>query len=250
MSAIAYNLVRLCDIKGRPEYENVRVLLIVGRTSTVTNNGDHMHAQSVLIAEPTLAVWQEVSPTLKYWLPDTQFDFCTTANEALNRVADPAYDLVISSAHFAECENFFLLNSLKCLSVPLVITSARSTIALSRRALEMGAFGLIRLPVDPKQAMQTILLATWVSDILRRIAAYRDSLTCYRVRLAACPADPELEELMVRCNVVFETTYDNCKQTMTKLEKSVQHLARTAVALEREARLHAQTQLGELEVAR
>jgi len=209
-----------------------------------------MYAQSVLVVEPNLAVWQELSPTLSNWLPDKQFDLCITPDEALDRVADPAYDLVISSARFAESENFFLLNALKCLSVPLVITSARSMIASSRRALAVGAFGLIRLPVDPKQAVQTILLATWVSDILRRITAYRDSLTYHRVCLDECPADPELEELVGRCNVVFETNHDTCRHTIMKIEKSVQHLARTAVALEREARLHAQTQLCELEVTR
>ena len=206
-----------------------------------------MYAQSVLIAEPTLVVWHELAPTLSNWLPNTQVRFCTTADEALDRVADPVYDLVISSARFTESENYFLLNGLKCLSVPLVITSARCTIASSRRALAEGAFGLIRLPVDPKQAMQTIILATWVSDILRRISAYRESLTKYRVR-DECPADQELEELMERCNVVLETNHETCETTIMKIEKSVQQLARTAAALKSEARLHAQTQLRELEV--
>jgi CheY-like chemotaxis protein len=209
-----------------------------------------MYAQSALIAEPDVAVWQELSPTLSTWLPDKRFDFCTTPHEALDRVADPAYDLVISSARLAESENFFLVKGLKCLSVPLVLTSGRSTVASSRRALEVGAFGLIRLPLDPKQAVQTILLATWVSDIFRRITAHRDSLTYYRVCLDGCPADPELEEIIERCDVVFETTYDTCKNTIMKIEKGVQHLARTAIALETEARLLAQAQLRELEVRR
>jgi hypothetical protein len=59
-----------------------------------------------------------------------------------------------------------------------------------------------------------------------------------------------LETLLERCNVIFETTYDSCQKTIRNLENSVQHLVRTVVALESEARVHAYAQLCELDAAR
>ena len=209
-----------------------------------------MHGQSLLVADPNPDLWRELSPPLFTWLPNKRLDFCTTYDEALDRVADPSYDVVISSTTFAESDNFFLLKSLTRLSVPLIITTARSTIASSRRALKEGAFGVIRLPVDAKLAPQTVVLATWLSDILRRITDYRDNLQDHRARLERCPQDFELEALIERCNVIFETTHDACQKTIRNLEKSVQHLVRTAVALESEARVHAYAQLCELEVGK
>jgi DNA-binding NarL/FixJ family response regulator len=166
-----------------------------------------MDAQSILIADPDPALWHELSPPLGSWLPNKRLDFCTTRREALDRVVDPFYDVVISSASFAEAHNFCLVKSLKCLSVPLIITTMRSTVSSSRRALKEGAFGLICSPVDAKLAPQTVVLATWVSDILRRITAYRESMHSYRAHLDRFPPDAELETLLERCNVIFETTY-------------------------------------------
>ena len=213
-------------------------------------HGDSMYAESVLIADPDPSLWQELSPSLFSWLPNKQVDFCTTRDDALDRVADPSCDMVISSARFAASQDFFLLKSLKCLSVPLVITTGRSTVSSSRLALQEGAFGVIRLPLDAKLASQTVILAIWVSDILRRITAYRDRLQHLHAHFGECPQDPELEALIVQCNAVFETTYDTCQKTITSIEKSVLHLIRTAIALGTEARVHAYAQLRELEAAK
>src|SRR5262249_28475602 len=140
------------------------------------HHGGSMDAQSVLIADPNPALWQELSHALSLWLPDGQFGCCATRDEALDRVVNPAYfyDVVISIAGFAESEHGFLLNGLKCLSVPLVFTTGVSTLAASRRLLEAGAFGLIRLPVDAKRAAKTLFMATRLKDVRRRTTLYHD----------------------------------------------------------------------------
>jgi len=61
-----------------------------------------MDAQSVLIADPDPALWQELSPALCSWLPNKRLDCCTTHREALDRVVDPLYDVVISSGEIVE----------------------------------------------------------------------------------------------------------------------------------------------------
>ena len=209
-----------------------------------------MYAQSVLIADPDKRSWHELPRALSDWLPEKQFSFCTRRDEALDRVANPAYlfDAVISSAGFAESEHFFLLNGLKCLSVPLVITSDTSTLAACRRVLGMGAFGLIRLPVDGKQAADTLMLATGLTDIYRRTTVYHDLLHRYRERLDTCPQDPELAEVLRTCEVVLESTYDMWRDTILHMEQSVRRLALGAVALQDEARIKAYAQLLELEL--
>lgn len=219
------------------------------RSDSSSHHGDSMDAQSVLIADPDPALWQELCPALYSWLPNKRLDCCTTHREALDRVVDPLYDVVISSASFAESENFFLLKSLRYLSVPLIISTMRSTVTSSRRALKEGAFGIIRSPVDAKLAPQTVVLATWFCDILRQITAYRDSMRYYCARLEEFPPDTELEVLIARCNVIFETTRDSCQRTIRNLENSMQHLIRSAIALESEARVHAYAQLCELDAA-
>jgi len=214
--------------------------------------GDSMYAQSVLIADPDARSWQELPRALNRWIPEKQFSFCTRRDEALDRVANPAslFDVVISSAGFAESEHCFLLNGLKCLSMPLVITAGTSTLAASRRVLGMGAFGLIRLPVDGKRAATTLTLATQVKDIQRRTTVYHDLLNSYRERLAACPREPELEEVLQRCQVVFEHTYDMWRDTILHLEQSLRRLALGVVALQEEARVQAYAQLLELAVTK
>jgi len=144
----------------------------------------------------------------------------------------------------------FLLNGLKCLAVPFVITAGITTLASSRRVLEEGAFGLIRLPVDGKRASQTLSLATEVKDILRRTTVYRDMLNDYHERLDACPRDPELEKVVRRSNVIFQSTYDMWKETTVHIEQSVERLDRAAVVLQDEARLQAYAQLCELDTKR
>ena len=209
-----------------------------------------MNAQSLLIADTGPAAWQELSPALTTWLPKHRIDYCSSHQEVLDRAADPSYDVVIAGVQFVELQDFFLLKSLKCLSVPLVITTVRTTVSLSRRALAYGAFGVVRLPVDFTLALQTVILATWVSDILRRITSYRSSLKYYRMRLDGCRPDAELEDLMARCNVVFETTHETCEKTIVRMERSMQQLVRTAVSMETESRLNAYVQLREFEATK
>ena len=209
-----------------------------------------MYAQSVLIADPDKRSWHELPRALSKWVPEKQFSFCTRRDEALDRVANPAYlfDVVISSAGFAESEHGFLLNGLKCLSVPLVITSGDSTLAACRRILGMGAFGIICLPVDGKRAADTLMLAARLTDINRRTTVYYDLLQYYRERLDACPQDPELEEVLRSCEVVLENTYDMWRDTIVHMEQSLRRLALGAVALQDEARIMAYAQLIELEL--
>ena len=90
-----------------------------------------MYAQSVLIADPNPAVWQALSQTLSRGAPHRQFGFCASSDEALDRIDHPAsrYDVVISSAGFAEAEKCFLLNGVKGLCRPLVITGQAATLA-------------------------------------------------------------------------------------------------------------------------
>src|SRR5689334_10106242 len=185
-----------------------------------------MYAQSVLIADPNPAVWQELSQTLSRWPPHKQFGFCTSCEEALDRVDNPAspYGVVISSAGFAESQNCFLLTGLKCLSVPLVITGGVDTLTSSRRVLNHGAFGLIRLPIDGNRASHTLLWATELKEILSRATAYRDMLRNYPGRLDGCPQDPQLAEVLLRSHVIFERTCDLWKETIIHIEQSVQRL--------------------------
>ena len=209
-----------------------------------------MYAQSVLIADPDQRSWDELPRAVSRWLPEKQFSFCTRRDEALDRVANPDYlcDVVVSSAGFAESEHCFLLNGLKCLSVPLVITAGTSTLAASRRVLGMGAFGLIRLPVDGQRAAATLTLATQVMDIRRRTSVYHDLLSGYRERLDACPQDPELEDVLQACQVALENTYEMWSSTITHLEQSLRRLAYGVLALQEQARLQAYAQLLELAV--
>jgi DNA-binding NtrC family response regulator len=209
-----------------------------------------MYPQSVLIADPDQRSWHELPRALSSWVPEQQFGFCAKREEALDRVANSANfcDVVISSAGFAESDNFFFLNALKCLSVPLVITAGASMLAASRRVLGMGAFGLIRLPVDGKRAAATLGLATELKDIQRRTTVYCDLLKQYRERLDACPRDGELEDLLRSCKVVLESTYERWKDSVTHIEQSMRRLAFAAVDLQDEARCQAYAQLCELEV--
>lgn len=211
-----------------------------------------MGAQSVLIADPDKRSWRDLPRALSRWLPEKQFGCCGTCDEALDRVANPAYfyDVVISSAGFAESEHCFLLNGLKCLSVPLVITTGDSTLAASRRVLERGAFGLIRLPVDGQRAAKTLTLAIGLKDLLRRKTVYQGLLKNYHERLDASPQDYELEEVLRQCHVILESTYDMWRETISRIEQSVQRLARAAMTLEDEARLQAFAQLCELEITK
>lgn len=211
-----------------------------------------MYAQSVLIADSDTRSWHDLPRALSNWRPENQFSFCKRRDEALDQVADPAslFDVVISSAGFAESEHFFLLNGLKCLSVPLVIIGGTSTIAATRRVLAMGAFGLIRLPVDGKRAATTLSLASQVTDIQRRTTVYQDLLNSYRERLAACPRDPELEDVLQTCQVALEHTYDMWKSTILHLEQSLRRLAYGVVALQEQARIQAYAQLLELAVTK
>ena len=211
-----------------------------------------MYPHSVLIADPDQRSWHELPRALRSWLPEKQFGYCARRDEALDRVANPPYsfDVVISSPALAESENFFLLNGLKCLSVPLVVTAGTSTQAASRRVLEMGAFGLIRLPVDGKRAATTLTLATGLKTIHRRTTVYYDLLTKYRERLGACPRDAELEDILRTCKVALESTYDRWKVSITHIEQSLRRLALAAVDLQDEARYQAYAQLCELELRR
>ncbi|HEU4684346.1 MAG TPA: hypothetical protein VFS39_07580 [Nitrospira sp.] len=208
-----------------------------------------MDAQSVLIADLDMAVWHELPRTLAGRLPVDRFDYCSSREDALDRIEDPAYTFVISGALFAAREDFVFLDRLNQLSVPLVVAARPSTVAASRRALERGALDLITLPIEPNEAFQTIRLATWISDILHQISAAQEKVKQYDQRLSFCPPDPELEALLFRCDVVLETSRDACRETALHIRQSVEHLAKAVIALQREARTHAFAQLRRLEAA-
>src|SRR5215813_14120536 len=109
---------------------------------------------------------------------DLDVEVCSSHQTAVRKLLASTYQVIISSAHLAELDDFFLLQHIWALSagVPVVITAATGEKVCARRVLEQGAFDLISTPVEHAQTISTIRLALWDNRLNALIAFQNNAL--------------------------------------------------------------------------
>jgi DNA-binding NtrC family response regulator len=89
------------------------------------------------------------------------FDVCTSRDEAIRRLLDCPYQVIISGVYLAELNDFLLIKQKHAHQryTPLVVTANASETDSASRALRRGAFDVITNPLDPLEARTTIQVA-------------------------------------------------------------------------------------------
>jgi DNA-binding NtrC family response regulator len=171
----------------------------------------------VLIAEGNFYAIESLVQTFGDRRLDVDYDVCTTHNQAVLKLfrSPPPYQLVISSVHLAEIDDFFLLKHNQNLQpfVPFVVTSGASDTKSSRRALEEGAFDFIPTPLDHEQTVSAIRLALWHSKLKALIASRDQAKERYRQHIDNYPGD--------RMGKAFRTILRSIEQSISAHEWTI-----------------------------
>jgi DNA-binding NtrC family response regulator len=172
----------------------------------------------ILIAESNLATVESLVHTIDDSRVDLNYDVCTSRQSAVIKLfRSPApYNVIISSVHLAEMDDFLLLKHNRALQpfVPFVVTNRVSEAESSRRALEEGAFDVISLPPKYEQVVSTIRLALWQSKLMTLITCKERALEKYRDHIAAYPSGNQMDE-------AFKRTLSSIQQSIFSYQQSI-----------------------------
>jgi DNA-binding NtrC family response regulator len=178
----------------------------------------------ILIAEKNFSTFESLIDTLKISRLHFDFDVCTSRDHALRKLLGPPYQLIISGAHLAEMDDFFLLKHAQTPETftPFVVTAGALEKESARRVLAKGAFDLIISPFKHEQAARTIRLALWHNKLKGLIARREKAVAQYREHMAAYPDDKtQMEESFNRTLSAFEATISSIEQTILRLDESM-----------------------------
>lgn len=196
----------------------------------------------LLIAERNFSTVEPLLRTVSDSRLDVDFEVCTTHLHAIRKLSAFPYQLIISSAHLAEMDDFLLLKRTQALetAVPLVVTANASERESARRVLRQGAFDLIAAPVDHEQAVRTIRLALWQGRLTRLIARKEKAVDKYHQHLAEYPTGRRnLEESFNKALAAFEKTIASVEGTILRIEESTVCLSDFATKVEHYVRKRA-----------
>jgi len=205
----------------------------------------------ILIAENNTATVDSLIQNIQNSWLDLDCDVCTSHDGAVIKLfrSPPPYQLVISSVHLAEMDDFLLIKHNRFLqpNVPFVITTETAELKSSRRALEIGAFDLIATPLEPKQTVETIRLALWHSKFKALIASRNKMLEKYCQHITDCPRDWKESEPFQRALSSLERTISFTEQTLQRIEESMVHFSNFATNAAYYARKRASERLDGLQ---
>jgi CheY-like chemotaxis protein len=83
---------------------------------------------------------------------------CTSASEALERLAQGGFDLVLSDVNMPKCGGIELLQMIRKLhpSLPVIVMTGRPSADVERRAVEHGASSYLVKPIMPANLRSAI----------------------------------------------------------------------------------------------
>ena len=165
----------------------------------------------------------------------------TSLRDAVRKLVGSPYQLIISGAHLAEMDDFFLVKRTQALEpfVPLVVTASAAEKASACRVLEQGAFDLITSPIDHEQTVNTIRRALWQHRFKALIASREQALEEYRQAIANYPDDRKSDEAFHRALSVVEKTVFSVERSFQRIEESIALLSDFATKVEYQARKRA-----------
>jgi DNA-binding NtrC family response regulator len=165
--------------------------------------------QRILIADKDFSTLESLTNTFRDRRLDIDFHLCTSHNSAGLKLFRSSYDLIISAAHLAEIDNFYLLRHNQTLQphVPLLVTAGASDKEAARRVLIRGAFDVITTPLDHEQTVTTIRLGLWHNQLMTLISCREKAVEKYRQHLLACPYRQEMDAIFL--------------ETLSAIEKSI-----------------------------
>ena len=83
---------------------------------------------------------------------------CTSASEALERLGQQKFDLVISDVNMPKCGGLELLQMIRKLhpEIPVIVMTGRPSAEVERKATERGAFRFLVKPIMPANLRSAI----------------------------------------------------------------------------------------------
>lgn len=196
----------------------------------------------LLIADDKFA---RVEPLLQTFVDrrlHLDFEVCTSALTAIQKLSAFPYQLIISGARLAEMNDLLLLKRAQALQtfVPLVVTASATESEIARRVLAHGAFDLISLPLNQGQAVRTIRLALWQSRLRNLIARKEKTIDKYRQHIADFPnAGDAFETSLHKALTALESAISAVEQTIVRMEESVDCFSDFATNVESQIRKEA-----------
>ncbi len=108
----------------------------------------------ILLADDDPAVLDSTARVLLAF--DFDVDCVTNASDALSRMRDTAYDLLITDIHMPGNQNLELLESKQELEFepPVILITGQPSVATSVAALRLSAIDYLIKPIDPEQLIE------------------------------------------------------------------------------------------------
>ncbi|HEY7128636.1 MAG TPA: hypothetical protein VH332_03135 [Nitrospira sp.] len=192
---------------------------------------------SILIADRDVPSLEPLIHTLGDRRLDLHYELCSSHNSARIKLLRSSYQLIISDAHLAEIDDFYLFRHIQALPwfVPLVVTANASKKESARRLLSQGAFDLITSPPEHEQTVNTIRMALWHGTLMALINSQDKMLEKYRQHLATYPGDKRKHEAYNNALSLVQQTLSFAERTMQHLERSLRCLTDLATDVSQRA---------------
>jgi DNA-binding NtrC family response regulator len=162
----------------------------------------------ILIADKNFSTLESLTNTLADRRLDVDFHLCTSHNSAALKLLRSSYELIISAAHMAESDDFYLLRQIHSLRPhsPLLVTASTSDKEVARRVLLQGAFDVLPTPLHHEQTVTTIRLGLWHNQLMTLISCKEKAVEKYRQHLLAYPYKQEMDTVFQKTLSAIENS--------------------------------------------
>ncbi|HEX7733498.1 MAG TPA: hybrid sensor histidine kinase/response regulator [Ktedonobacteraceae bacterium] len=184
----------------------------------------------VLIVDDDLALLQALPQAIGLRMNDVQVDTADSALEALQRVQENEYDVIVSDIKMPGMDGITLIERLQilCPDTPTLLITGHGERDLAIRALRVGAYDFIQKPIDRDYFVSSLQRAIQTRQMRRQIAEQQRELEQYTHQLEQTVTERtrELVEANAAKDVFMSMVSHELKTPLTTLKGITQMLAR------------------------
>ena len=144
-----------------------------------------MNPPTALIVDDDPALLTALPEALHLRKAALTVDTCSSASEALKRIAETDYDAIVSDIKMPGMDGLALLSEIKVLrpSTPVLLITGHGEHDLTMQALRGGAYDFIQKPIDREYFLAALTRAIQVRQMSREIEDQRTALERYAIEL-------------------------------------------------------------------
>lgn len=174
-------------------------------------------SRTVLLVETDRYTLNQLPRILSDRLPQVTIDICSSAEQLSRILPNASYDTVAVCPVLMGDYRVVQHRISQHLLVPMIVTAGRDDLPIAETALKDEAFDLITKPIVPHEAVNTVRLALWHSQLLRLLASKERAVSRFHEHMRLFPHAVRMEQEFAGKMAAYERTIRAVSASMQRL---------------------------------